>query len=321
VRQLGPICLRVSVTDRCRLRCLYCTPAEGVERFAPGQVLRYEEILWFVRLIQAHMGLAKVHLTGGEPLDRRRITTVVAMLAGEGIGDLAMTTNGQRLRELAGDLRRAGLHRVNISLNTLQPATFRSIASGGELAPTLDGAEAALEAGFTAVKFNTTVLRGLNDVEVVDIARFGLHRGAEVRFIELMPLGPAAQRYGEWFVSSREVLQKLRAGFDLQPLPRPAGSSSRPHRVTDGDGRTGSIGLISPCSEPFCGDCHRLRLTADGHLVGCLARSGREDILPILRDAGPRNERRILEKVVAVMGRKRTGDRFATNRCMAKLGG
>jgi cyclic pyranopterin phosphate synthase len=309
------------VTDRCRLRCLYCTPAEGVERFARADILRYEEILRFVGIVKASLGLVKVHITGGEPLQRRGIASLVAMLAGEGIEDLAMTTNAQRMQGLAGDLRQAGLARVNITLNSLRADTFRRITGGGQLARTLGGIDAALRAGFTAVKLNMTVLGGLNDREVADVARFGIDRGAGVRFIELMPLGPAAQRFREWFVSSGKVIRSLRNSFDLQPLPRRPGGSSRPFRATDASGRTGTIGVISPCSRPFCGDCNRLRLTADGELVGCLAVNGRQGIRRLLRTRGPLDERQILAKVAAVMGRKRTRGSLSGETCMAKVGG
>ncbi|MFB3890565.1 MAG: GTP 3',8-cyclase MoaA [Phycisphaerae bacterium] len=326
----GPISLRVSVTDRCRLSCLYCTPAEGVERFDPAGILSYEEILRVVRVLRSRAGLAKVHITGGEPLDRREITRLVEMLAGEGVADLAMTTNAQRLGELAGELRRAGLSRVNISLNSLRPDAFARISGGGELSRTLAGIDAAIGAGFpakTPVKLNMTVLRGLNGSEVADIAQFGLDRGAEVRFIELMPLGPAAAHYSEWFVPSGEVLDSLRRRFDLAPLPRRAGSSSRPFRATDRAGHSGIIGVISPCSAPFCADCRRLRLAANGDLIGCLAKPNRRSILGLLR-AGPGapalDEDGVMDAAAAVMGLKRGREGFtavAGAACMVKVGG
>jgi len=317
----GPISLRVSVTDRCQFRCLYCTPAEGVERFTFANTLRYEEILRFVRLIMSRVGLTKVHITGGEPLGRPGIAKLVAMLVGEGVADLAITTNGQRLGELAAELKQAGLKRVNVSLDTLQLETFGRLSGGGRLARTLAGIDAALAAAFGQVKLNTTVIRGINDHEVTNIAQFGIKRGAQARFIELMPLGPAAARHQDWFVSSSEVLDRLCDRFDLQPLPRRPGSSAREYRAADATGNTGIVGLISPCSQPFCADCRRLRLTAAGELLGCLARGNGQDILPLLRTKGQLDEARILEKTSLVMAQKGCHCGFTSNRNMLKVGG
>jgi len=317
----APLALRVSVTDRCGLRCLHCMPAEGVERFEPSQILRYEEIARFVRLMAAHWRLTKVHVTGGEPLERRDIVECIRMLAAEDVGDLAMTTNGQRLAALAAPLKRAGLARANVSLLSLRPRTFREATGGGDLGPTLEGIGAACRAGLAPVKCNVVVLRGINDGEVSDLAQFGIARGLEVRFIELMPLGPAAGRHREWFVSSDEVLGRLRDRFRLQALGRPPRSSTRLYRATDADGNSGRIGVIPSWTQPFCADCNRLRLTAGGELVGCLARRSRTSLLALLRTGDELDESRILAKVRAVMGRKRVRRAFSRHRYMVKTGG
>lgn len=316
-----PIALRVSVTDRCSLRCLHCTPAEGVERFEYARTLRYEEIVPFVRLIGRAFGLAKVHVTGGEPLERRGIVTLVEMLAGEGIGDLAMTTNGQHLAPLAGDLKRAGLKRVNVSLNGVTPRSFRQWAGGGELSRTLEGIDAAIGAGLDPVKINMTTVRGVNDGEVADLAQLALDRGVEARFIELMPLGPAARRHAERFVPAEEVLLRLRRRFELAPLGRRPGSSSTPYRAVDRRGRAGVISVIPSCTAPFCGDCNRLRLTASGVLLGCLAQGGGEDILPLLRGRRALDEPAVLRAVRDVLSRKRTTGGFSRRECMVQIGG
>jgi GTP 3',8-cyclase len=317
----GAISLRVSVTDRCRFQCLYCTPEEGVPRFAPEEKLADEEILRFVRLLHSRVGLSKVHLTGGEPLARPGIAELIAALAGLGVADLALTTNGQQLADLAGKLLRCGLGRVNVSLNSLRPATFRTLTGGGELGRTLAGIEAARRALPAPLKLNTTVIRGLNDGEVVDLSLFAIERGAQARFIELMPLGPAAARHREWFVSSSEVLARLGRQLDLEPLPRRAGSSAREYRASAPGGRPGTVALISPCSQPFCGDCNRLRLTADGGLLGCLALSSRTEIRTLLRVSPPIGDEPLLRAVREAMARKRCGGDFASMRCMAKVGG
>jgi cyclic pyranopterin phosphate synthase len=283
--------------------------------------LRYEEIMLFVRLLQRTAGLAEVHVTGGEPLERRGILTLVEMLAGAGIEDLAMTTNGQHLARLAGELKRAGLRRINISLHGLTPRSFRELTGGGDLSRTLEGIDAALAAGLAPVKLNTTVVRGANDGQIADIAQLALGRGMEARFIELMPLGPAAERHEELFVSSEEVLHHLRQRFSLRPLARGPGSSSRRYQVVGPQGTTGTVGVISPCTRPFCGDCNRLRLTASGVLLGCLAQGGGEDILPLLRNAPPLDGPHILQQVREVMSRKRTGCGFARRTSMVQIGG
>ena len=316
-----PISLRISVTDRCDLRCVYCTPAEGVAEFAFAETLRYEEMLRFARLVDRHFGLLKVHITGGEPLGRPGIATFVAMLADAGITDLAMTTNGQRLSEFAAELKRAGLKRINVSVDSLREDIFRRVTGTGELSRTLAGVEAALAAGLSPVKINTTVLRGINDGEVLDIARFGIDRGVPVRFIEIMPLGPAAERHHEWFVPSSEVLERLSERLDLQALPRGRMRSTREYLATDAAGGTGIVGMISSCSRPFCAGCTRLRLTAAGEVLGCLARGTGRDIRRLLRTDGALDEEAILEKIRLVLREKRTCDGFTSDRYMLKVGG
>jgi len=321
-----PISLRISVTDRCRLRCVHCSPAEGVERFAPGDVLTYEEIVRLVRIIQSQYHISKVHITGGEPLGRRGLATLVRMLADLGVEDLALTTNGQRLRAMAASLKRAGLGRVNISLPTLDAAAFRRLTGGGSLVRTIGGIDAALAAGLAPVKCNTTVLRGENDGEVADLAAWGLARGVTMRFIEVMPIGPAAARHGEWFVPSEETLGRLRSRLTLEPLPHRPGTSASEFRATDAAGKSGVVGVISPCSRPFCGECRRLRVTAGGELIGCLARPSRESATAILRasassSAEPAGAAEILKMVREVLRLKRGDDEFAGEFCMLRTGG
>ena len=317
----GPISLRISVTDRCDLRCVYCTPSEGVEQFAFAETLRYEEMLRFAQLVDKHFGLLKVHITGGEPLGRPGITTFVAMLAEAGITELAMTTNGQRLTEFAAELKRAGLRRVNVSVDSLRADVFSKITGTGELSRTLAGIEAALAAGLSPVKINTTVLRGVNDGEVLDIAQFGIDRGVPVRFIEIMPLGPAVERHHEWFVPSAEVLDRLSERFDLQRLPRGRMRSTREYRATDAGGGTGIVGMISSCSRPFCAGCTRLRLTASGEVLGCLARGTGRDIRRRLRMDGALDEEKIIDKIRLVLREKRTSEGFTSDRYMLQVGG
>jgi cyclic pyranopterin phosphate synthase len=315
------LALRLSVTDRCPLRCVFCTPPEGLARLAPQDVLRDEEIVRFVRLMQSHYRLKKVHITGGEPLGRRGIVRLVSRIAAVGIADLALTTSGQRLAGLAGDLKQAGLARVNVTLSTLDPRTFRKLALGGSLAKSLAGIDAALAAGLSPVKCNAVVLRGINEDEVADLAQFAIDRGITIRFIELMPIGPAAARHRDWFVPAAEVLSRLRDRFTLRPLARRRGSSTREFLATDPRGRSGTVGIIASFTRPFCADCNRLRLRANGELVGCLARNSRASIRPLLRTADPPDEAAILAAVQSVLRQKRGGRAFAGDHFMVRTGG
>jgi cyclic pyranopterin phosphate synthase len=310
------------------LGCLFCTPLGGLKRRAREEILRYEEILRLVRLLQGHFGLVKVHVTGGEPLARRGIVEFVGLLARDlpdrqagRVEDLALTTNGQQLAAFAAELKQAGLGRINISLPSLNPRTFKKLTRGGDLERTLDGLDAALRADLAPVKCNMIVLRGVNDHEVADAGQAALQRGVQVRFIELMPIGPAAERHREWFVPSAETLDRLGRRFKMQVLPRREGSSAEEYSLTDATGNTGVVGLISSCTQPFCGDCNRLRLTADGRLVGCLAASGAEHLLPLLRSGRPEDEERIVEIVAAILRQKRARRGFSSGRCMVETGG
>lgn len=318
---LGPVSLRISVTDLCQYRCLYCTPPEGVQLFPHWRILRYEEMLAFVRIINKHLGLSKVHLTGGEPLVRADILDFVGMLAQEGIEDLALTTNGKLLAELASRLHRAGLTRITVSLDSLNAETYRQITRGGDLQAALDGIEAAGRAGLAPLKLNTTVLRGINDSEITALAGFAVERGLTLRFIELMPLGYVAENFQRWFFSSQEVLETLEQEFEVQTLPRGASSSSREYSIKDSAGRSGTIGVISSTSQPFCGDCNRLRLTATGDLIGCLAKGRADSILSLLRTEGSIDEAQILRSVQTAMRHKRKGTDFSSDRNMVKVGG
>ena len=321
LQPIETVSLRISVTDRCQFRCQYCMPPDGVPLAPHKDILRFEESVAFAAAVHRLFGLAKVRITGGEPLIRRGILGLVRELAGLGIPDLALTTNGVRLPEMAADLRRAGLRRVNISLDSLDAATYRRLTCGGQLPQALAGVTAARQAGFESVKLNMVVMRGLNDGEVVEMARFGIEHGGIVRFLELMPLGPAAAHHEEWFIPSAEVRDRLASAFDLRPLPHEPASSSRNYAAQDAECRRGTIGFISPCSEPFCRDCRRLRLTSTGRLIGCLAQEAGADVRAILRAPRPPDEERIAEAVEQALGVKRGVRHFAERRLMVRIGG
>jgi cyclic pyranopterin phosphate synthase len=318
---LRPISLRLSVTDRCQLHCFYCSPPGDGEELSSREMLDFEEMLRFIRMVKGRFGLSKSHITGGEPLLRPGVADLVAMVAREKVPDLALTTNGQLLGGAALDLKRAGLHRVNISLDSLNAETFRQLTRGGELHHTLTGIEASLHCGLSPVKLNTTVLRNVNCRELVDIARFGLERGCQVRFLELMPIGPAAERFEDFFVPSAEVRAKLAEVFDLRPAPARSDSSSRNYTATGSQGRRGLIGFISSQTVPFCHDCRRLRLTAAGRLIGCLARGEGPNIRSFLRNGDSCDAEALVESIQNAIRLKRDAGHFSTSELMARIGG
>jgi len=290
--------LRVSVTDRCNLRCVYCMPAEGIDPIRHEDVLRYEEIARVVRAAAA-LGIMKVRLTGGEPLVRRGLPDLVKLIAAvPGIDVVSMTTNGILLPRYAHELAAAGLHRVNVSLDSLRPERFRAITRRGELADVWAGVEAAERAGLTPVKLNVVVIRGLNDDEAVDFARLTTEQPLNVRFIEVMPLGANEHWAEDGYVSMSEVRVRIEAQFGpLESVGRDdrvvGNGPARYHRVP---GAPGTLGFITPVSEHFCFRCNRLRLTADGQLRPCLLSDDEIDLRAALRGGASDEE---LQHVVA----------------------
>jgi len=315
--------LRVSVTDRCNLRCVYCMPPEGVPWRPHGEVLRYEEVEVVVRAA-AQLGISKIRLTGGEPLVRKDLVDLVAMLARiPGIDDLAMTTNGILLARYAEELRAAGLKRVNVSLDTLRPERFRRITRLGKLSDTLEGIAAAKEAGLVPVKINAVVIRGLNDDEVVDFACLTYAPDWHVRFIEVMPLGDNADWAGNGYVPMGEVRERIERELgELIPAKLAVGGGpARYYRLPDA---RGTIGFITPISEHFCYQCNRLRLTADGKLRPCLLSDYEIDLRGPLRQGATIEEikRLIIEAVRAKPERHRLPEHvIPQGRAMSEIGG
>jgi cyclic pyranopterin phosphate synthase len=285
--------LRISVTDRCNLRCIYCMPEDGVAWRPHEEVLRYEEIETIVQAA-ADLGISKVRLTGGEPLVRLGIVELVRRIARiDGIDDLAMTTNGVLLAGYAQDLVDAGLDRINISLDTLDPECFHRITRRGDLDNVLGGIEAARQAGLLPIKINTVVIRGLNDDEVVDLAAKTLQADWwNIRFIELMPVGNGELISDEWeakTVTGREVRARIESALGpLQPAKIRVGSG--PARYYRLPGGKGTVGFITPISEHFCYRCNRLRLTADGQLRPCLLADQEIDLRTPLREGADAEE-------------------------------
>jgi len=309
--------LRVSVTDRCNFRCVYCMPEEGVRWLPKEEILSFEEIREVVKAaIEVH-GIRRFKLTGGEPTVRHGLVDLVAMLRRvNGVEDLSLTTNGQRMTDLADPLRQAGLDRVTISLDSLRPDKFRKITRTGDLSTVLRGLERCEEVGFDSIKINCVTMRGTNDDELVDFAKLSLRRKLTVRFIEYMPLGDAAllrispeivsriaidaseigpaggcgaqDRGAESLIPESEARETIEAELGpLMPVERSTESGVGPanvYRLAEGN-PAGRIGFISAMSAPFCATCNRLRLTANGLLRSCLFEGGEVDLRPIVRSA------------------------------------
>jgi GTP 3',8-cyclase len=271
--------LRLSVTDRCNLRCQYCMPAEGVSKLCHSDILSYED-LFRVATESVALGVEKIRLTGGEPLVRKGLVEFVAQLTTiKGLKQVVLTTNGVLLRELALPLRRAGLHRMNVSVDSLQPQTFAEITRGGDLSRVLDGLAAAEEAGFPPPKINVVVMRGVNDDEVLEFAALTIAKRYKVRFIECMP----TMQNSTWqsvAVTGNEILQRIEQRYTLVPLPR--AHLAGPSRNFGIEGAAGEIGVITPMSSHFCETCNRIRITASGLAKGCLFGTGLVDLKPCL---------------------------------------
>lgn len=273
--------LRISVTDRCNLRCVYCMPPEGLDPLQHDEILRYEEIAGVAR-VASTLGIRKMRLTGGEPLVRKDLHLLIQDLAQlPGIQDLSMTTNGLRLAECAKVLKDAGLQRVNVSMDSLDPQRYAAITRGGDLVRVWQGLIAALDAGMDPVKVNVVALEGLNGDEVLPFARLTKEWPFEVRFIEWMPVGVSLGWSPGSFIPSGRILSSIREAFPLEPVTSRRGNG--PAEIFRIPGGPGTIGVISPMTQHFCRTCNRLRLTADGRLRSCLFSDQEIDLKALMR--------------------------------------
>jgi len=273
--------LRISVTDRCNFRCVYCMePNQG---FTPrDRLLDLDEIAQIARTF-VDLGVRKIRLTGGEPLVRRNILWLMREVASlPELGELVITTNGSRLDELAGQIRAAGIGRINISLDSLRPERFRRITHNGDLDVVLRGIDAALAAGFERIKLNVVILKHRNHDEIPDLVQFAVNKGINISFIEEMPIGRiGAHDRAEAFYSSDAIRSDLQSRFQLVPTTETTGGPARYYRIPDTETR---VGFISPHSHNFCGDCNRVRVTAGGQLLPCLGQEQALDLRRILRE-------------------------------------
>ena len=275
--------LRLSVTDRCNLRCVYCMPAAGMTFLPRSEILSFEEITRVARVAR-DLGVRSVRLTGGEPLVRRGISDLVARIAALGFDDVALTTNAMLLSPMARRLASSGLRRVNISCDSLRPERFSAIRRRGTLDVVLDAMGAAEDAGLTPIKVNVVLLRGRNDDEIIDFAALARDTGRIVRFIEYMPLDAEGTWERALLVPGREVVERVGAVWPLEAVQQ-HGDPAPADRYRFSDGK-GEIGVISAVTEPFCGTCNRLRLTADGAIRNCLFSDAEHSVRDVLRDGG-----------------------------------
>ena len=319
--------LRISITDRCNFRCTYCMPDEGMQWLAREEILTYEEIERVARICVERYGFDGIRLTGGEPTVRARLPLLVERLARLRVPgtdapvDLAMTTNGSSLGLIAADLRRAGLNRVNISCDSLQPERFHALTGRGQLDRVLDGISAALEAGFDPVKVNVVVMRGLNDDEIVDFAEFGRQRGVEIRFIEFMPLDAQGAWTLDQVVSADEIVSRIGAVY---PVDAQVQGSEPASRYVYRDG-AGAFGVIASVTRPFCEGCDRIRITAEGAVRNCLFAVQETDLRALLRSGATDDD--IAAAIAGDVGRKWAGPSIGRvefvkpRRGMSQIGG
>ncbi len=300
--------VRLSVTDRCDFRCVYCM-AEEMTFLPRQQVLTLEEIARVARTFVS-LGTEKIRLTGGEPLVRKDILELVKEIGSYGLRDFAMTTNGSQLPIMAESLRRAGLNRLNISLDSLDPDKFHRITRTGRLSQVLDGIEAAKDAGFQGIKLNTVVMKGGNDQEVPELVEFAREKKVDITFIEEMPLGEISDHdRGLVLCTSDEVRGIIGQRHELTPTPEDSGGPARYYRMADSDIR---VGFISPHSHNFCATCNRVRMTVEGRLLLCLGNEHSVDLRHVLR-AHPESDAPLREAIISAMDLKPERHHFSTD--------
>jgi len=276
--------LRISITDRCNLRCSYCMPREGISQIGHDDILRYEEILRIVR-VAVSMGISKIRITGGEPLVRRGVVDFISSLASlEGLSDISLTTNGTLLEGFAEKLFHAGMKRINISLDSLNPEKYARITRGGNLSAVLAGIAEVRRLGFTPIKINIVAIKGFNDDEILDFAKLSLLEPYQIRFIEFMTIGRAALNPDNQYLSNTVIREIISRYYRLEPVNGKRNTVDGPAQMYRIAAGAGEIGFISPLSHKFCHACNRLRLTADGHLRICLLSDEEVDLKSPLRD-------------------------------------
>lgn len=308
--------LRISITDRCNLRCFYCMPEDGIEKCTHGDILSFEELYKIVKTA-VELGIRKVRITGGEPLVRDGVIDFIGRISKlPGLEDIAMTTNGILLKDKAEDLKKAGLKRLNISLDTLNPDKFKKITRWGELQKVLEGIEKAEKIGLTPIKINTVIMKGINEDEIEDFVNLTINKPYKVRFIELMPMGEAEGIEKDRYMSNEEIMDRLP---DL--IPSISESKSGPAKYYMLPNGKGEIGFISPMSQHFCKTCNRIRLTADGKIKPCLHSNKEIDLKGSLRNG--KNIKEVLRESILLKPEKHhlNEEREPSTRKMNQIGG
>ena len=314
--------LRISITDRCNFRCTYCMPSEGMQWLTRPEVLTYEEIERVTSIFVNRFGVRSVRLTGGEPTVRAHLPVLVEKLARIGLDDFSITTNGSTFKSVASDLYAAGLRRANISLDTLRRDRFEQMTRRDELENVIEGIDAAVNAGFSPVKVNAVVQRGVNEDEIVDLARFGRDRNIEVRFIEFMPLDAEGNWNPKQVMGQDEIVAAIGDVFPLEQMPARGAAPADRWRYLDG---RGTVGVIPTVTKPFCGDCDRVRLTADGQFRTCLFATDEFDLMSLLRNGATDDV--IAETLVNAVAAKWAGHQIGKvnfirpKRTMSQIGG
>ncbi|MCC5912577.1 MAG: GTP 3',8-cyclase MoaA [Clostridiaceae bacterium] len=309
--------MRISITDLCNLRCLYCMPEDGISKKNHDDMMSLEEIAEVTK-VAAKLGINKVRITGGEPLVKKGIVDFIAAISGnEGIKDIAITTNGLLLKDYAKDLKKAGLKRVNISIDSLKPHRYKEITRGGDVYKVLDGIQEALKLGIKPIKLNVVVIGGYNEDEIEEFVYLTKNDEIDVRFIELMPLGQAANWAKEKFISNETIMKRM---GNLIPEQHQTSSPAKHFKLPGAKGR---VGFINPISSHFCGECNRIRLTSDGKLKPCLHSNKEIDILNVVRHM-PKELENVLINAIQTKPEKHyldTDDYELVTRNMAEIGG
>ena len=317
--------LRISVTDRCNFRCVYCMPAHGMKWLDKKNILSFEEIFRIAGIFSG-LGITRLRLTGGEPLIRKELSTLIRMLRGiEKIEDISLTTNGYFLNEQAAALHGAGLKRINISLDSLYSGSFSSVTRRDYYEDVRKGIARAVEVGMNPVKINVVLIRGFNDNEILDFAELGRKNNFIIRFIEFMPLGSDDKWNVQKVVSADEIKRTIESGFGMKLIPDAGGSRKQPADVFRFEDGIGRIGFISSVSEPFCEHCNRVRITSDGKLRTCLFSHTETDLMKLLRGGAADSE--IREIIIEAVSNKERGHMInrpgflRPERTMSQIGG
>ncbi len=288
--------LRISVTDRCNLRCLYCMPEEGIELFPSNKILSFEEILFFVETV-SNLGVNKIRITGGEPLIRKNVQFLIKSICKlENVNDVALTTNGVLLEKYINELVDAGLRRVNISLDTLKRDKFKFITRRDFFSEVIRGIKSAVKNGLNPVKVNIVAIKNFNDDEIIDFVRFGIENNVEIRFIEFMPFGDF---HNLRFISKKEIISKIEQYFKLTIIPnRDIHSPAQIYKI---NGTNATVGFISPMTEHFCNRCNRIRLTCNGTLKTCLFSNKVYNLLDIIKSG---DSKALSEELIKIINEK-----------------